>query len=173
MLISSFLFAIVLAGAGCIGSPITQEDSLATPPEETSAEQVALVTYTQTEIDALVANILPSDEWREATQWLALGNGNVWLLTRPIVTKGDPMETNPCVQTNNCPIESWIVNPTDELAHLSSSQNSYLAKVEVLAEETDNGHVRIDWIIAVGSSTITQMDRTEYVSNVDGSMQSE
>lgn len=92
-------------------------------------------------------------------------NGNVWFLTRQAVFIGEPPQTNPCGAKNNCPVESWIVNPKEGTAYLTSSQNGYLARVDADAQPLDDGYLRISWSIFVSKANV---DRTEVVSQQDG-----
>lgn len=146
--------SLLLTGFGC--SPTTQE--------------AANTIDTQSEAEAIADSILPADEWRVVSKWLQLDNGNVWLLTRQTVSKGEPAEINPCGAKNNCPVESWIVNPDEKIAHLISSQNEYLSRISVTAEPIDDEYLKIDWKILAGDVSTKNLDRTEYVSQEDGSL---
>lgn len=125
---------------------------------------------TQAEAEALAQSTLPEYEWRHVTQWLQLDNGNVWLLTRQ-KSKNDSEEINPCIAKNLCLVESWIVDPEKEIAYLSSSQNEYLARINVTTEPQHDGFLRVDWDILSGNVSTTQLNRTEYINEEDGTLQ--
>lgn len=124
----------------------------------------------QSEAEALANRVLPPDPWRSVTQWLPLANGNVWLFTRQIGSMGDPAQVNPCGAKNNCPVESWIVNPAEGSAHLSSSQNSYYSSITVTAEETGDGYLTVRWNILAGNVSTTRLDRVEKVDENTGTI---
>ena len=136
----------------------------------TTTQKAESAVDTQSEAEAMADAILPADEWREVSRWLQLDNGNVWILTRQTGSRDQPTEINPCAAKNNCPIESWIVNPKEKTAYLVSSQNGYLARVDATAEPINDEYLRIDWDILAGNVSTRNLDRTEYVSQEDGSL---
>ncbi|MBT3230454.1 hypothetical protein HN358_01550 [Candidatus Uhrbacteria bacterium] len=139
-------------------------------PAQVEPEVSDGIVYTQADVEGLVSSILPYDQWREVSQWLQLDNGNIWLLTRPIGAKGDPLQANPCAAENNCPVESWIINPLISAYHLSSTQNSYLATINVGVEELDGDYIVVNWDVVVGNVSQADLSRIEYVNKIDGSM---
>ena len=176
----TFLFGIV---SGVIFSALsfgfftllTAEQEQASYSEiiPTAATSITTESIIPTEPIVKASSLLPEDPWREVTQGYVLSNGNVWLLTRPIFEKGDPPVVNPCAEQNICPIQSWLVNLEEGIAYLSSEQNSYGSSASVSVYEPSTfgeKSLHVVWVIYVGFSHTTRMDRIEQINMEDGTI---